>query len=143
MKIKIFKKKIETILLRRSCEENNYIIFFSNAKNDSFSLDSSTILKSALKHCFHNSFSRTLFNNFLKFSYFLNSVNFNLFISNLKSNLNPILFIKLKNLYIFNSSLNFANFFMLPFSNSVRFLLNLKNILFFWLFFLRIVAASY
>jgi hypothetical protein len=141
MKVKIFKKKIEATLLRRNCKEQNYLIFFSNAKNDSFNLNSSTILKSSLKHCFQTSFRIVLYNNFLKFSSFFTNANFNLFITNLKSNFTPIFFIKFKNLYLFNSNLKFVELLNLVANPNfiLRLITNLKTLVFFWLSILKFI----
>lgn len=141
MKVKIFKKKIETMLLQRNCKENNYLIFFSNAKNDSFSVYSANILKYSLKYCFKNFFKIALYNNFLKFTSFFNRLTFNSFITSLKSNFNSIFFIKFKNLYIFNSNVLFAEFINLASNPNyiIRFILNLKTLAFCWLAILKLV----
>ena len=70
MKLKSFKKKIETVLFKRVCNEKKYIIFSSSIKNNLISSNSYNILNYSLKYSLQKFLSKPLINNFLKSSFF-------------------------------------------------------------------------
>lgn len=142
MKLKIFKKKIETVLFKRICDKKKYIIFYSNIKNNSFSSNSYNILNYSLKHSLQIFLSKPLINNFLKSSFFSNINDFNIFIKNLKVNTNLIYFIKFKNLYIFNFDSNFKNKFDDININAYVFVSRLQKLLLNWIPLLKLVVKD-
>ena len=140
MKLKIFKKKIETVLFKRVCNEKKYIIFSSSIKKNSSSSNSYNILNYSLKNSLQKFLNYSLVNNFLQSSFFSNINDFNLFIKNLKSNTNLIYFIKFKNLYIFNfnSKTKFNNIDI----NSYVFVSRLQKLLLNWIPLLNLVVKN-
>jgi hypothetical protein len=142
MKLKNFKKKIETVLFNRVCNDKKYIIFSSSIKNNSFSFNSYNILNYSLNNSLQNFITRPLINNFLKSSFFSNTGDLNLFLKNLKSNTNLIYFIKFKNLYIFNTNSNFKVKFDAININSYTFILRLQKLLLNWLPLLKLVVKD-
>lgn len=142
MKLKNFKKKIETVLFNRVCNDKKYIIFSSSIKNNSFSFNSYNILNYSLNNSLQNFITRPLINNFLKSSFFSNTGDLNLFLKNLKSNTNLIYFIKFKNLYIFNTNSNFKVKFNAININSYTFILRLQKLLLNWLPLLKLVVKD-
>jgi hypothetical protein len=142
MKLKIFKKKIETVLFKRICDEKKYIIFSSSIKNNLFSSNSYNILNYSLKHSLQKILSKPLINNFLKSSFFSNTNDFNLFIKNLKVNTNLIYFIKFKNLYIFNFDLKFKKIFDNFNTNVYVFVSHLQKLLLNWIPLLKLVVKD-
>ena len=140
MKLKIFKKKIETVLFKRICDEKQYIIFYSNIKNNLLNSNSYNILNYSLKHSLQKNLTKPLINNFLKSSFFSNINDFNIFLKNLKVNTNLIYFIKFKNLYIFNfnSKTKFNNIDI----NSYVFVSRLQKLLLNWIPLLKLVIKD-
>jgi hypothetical protein len=142
MKLKIFKKKIETVLFKRICDKKKYIVFYSNIKNNSISSNSYNILNYSLKHSLQNFLTKPLVNNFLKSSFFSNIGDFNVFIKALKANTNLIYFIKFKNLYIFN----FDSEFKIKFDNintsADIFVARLQKLFLNWIPLLKLVVKS-
>ena len=142
MKLKKFKKKIETVLFKRSCEEKKYTVFYSNIQKNFTSLNSYNIVNYSLKHLFQPTLNKVLINNFLKSSSFLNFNDFNFFIKNLKSNTNFIYFIKIKNLYFFNFNSSFKNEFEKININADFFMLRLQKLFLSWLPLLKLVVKE-
>ena len=142
MKLKIFKKKIETVLFKRLCEEKKYIIFFSNIKNNLNNFNSYNILNYSLKFSFQKTLGKLLANNFLKSSFFSNINEFNIFIKNLKTNISFIYFIKFKNIYIFNSSSNFKKTLDQINMNAYSFMSQLHKLTLSWLPLLKAVVKE-
>jgi len=142
MKLKIFKKKLETVLFNRVCKEKKYIVFSSSLKNNSFNLNSYNILNYSLKNSLQKFITQPLTNNFLKSSSFSSIEALNLFFKNLKSNTNLIYFIKFKNLYIFNINSNFKSQFDTININSYSFILRLQKLLLNWLPLLKLVVKN-
>jgi hypothetical protein len=133
MKLKIFKKKIETVLFKRVCCEKRYIVFSSTIKKNSSSLNSYNVLNYSLKHSLQKNLNQPLINNFLKSSFFSNINDFNLFVKNLKLNTNLIYFIKFKNLYLFNFDSEFKTKFDSININSYIFVSRLQKLLLNWI----------
>jgi len=142
MKLKIFKKKIETVLFKRICDEKQYIVFYSNIKNNLLSSNSYNILNYSLKHSLQKKFNKPLINNFLKSSFFSTISNFNIFIKNLKVNTNLIYFIKFKNLYIFNFDSEFKKNFDNININSYTFVSRLQKLFLNWIPLLKLVVKE-
>jgi hypothetical protein len=142
MKLKIFKKKIETVLFKRLCEEKKYIIFFSGIKSNVVNSNFSNILNYSLKYSLQNYFNQSLTNNFLKSSVFSSLEDFTLFLKNLKLNTNLIYFIKINNLYFFNFSSDFEKKFNNFNINAYTFLVRLQKILFNWIPLLKVVVKD-
>lgn len=142
MKLKIFKKKIETVLFKRVYDKKKYIIFSSKIKNNLFSSNSYNILNYSIKHSLQNFLQKPLINNFLKLSFFSNADDFNLFIKNLKVNVNLIYFVKIKNLCIFNFNSEFINKFNNININAYIFISRLQKLLLNWLPFLKLVIKD-
>lgn len=142
MKLKIFKKKIETVLFKRICDDKNYIVFSSSIKNNLLSSNLYNILNYSLKHSLQKTLSKPLINNFLKSSFFSNTNDFNLFIKNLKINANLIYFIKIKNLYVFNFDLKFQKFFDNFNTNAYVFVSHLQQLLLNWIPLLKLVVKD-
>lgn len=142
MKLKNFKKKIETVLFKRACDENKYIIFSSSIKNNLSNSNSYNILNYSLKHSLQKIVNQPLINNFLKSSFFSNTNDFNTFIKNLKLNTNLIYFIKFKNLYIFNFDSDFKNKFDSININSYIFVSRLQKLLLNWIPLLKLVVEK-
>ena len=84
MKLKNFKKKIETVLFKRVCDEKKYIIFSSSIKNNSFSSNSYNILNYSLNNSLQKFLTKPLVNNFLKSSFFSTVSDFNIFFKRLR-----------------------------------------------------------
>jgi hypothetical protein len=142
MKLKNLKKKIETVLFKRTCNEKKYIIFSSSIKNNLLSSNSYNILNYSLKHSFQKFLSKPLINNFLKSSFFSNLSDFNLFIKNLKVNTNLIYFIKFKNLYIFNFDSDFKNKFDNININVYTFVSRLQKLFLNWIPLFKLVVKD-
>jgi len=142
MKLKNFKKKIETVLFKRICDEKKYIVFSSNIKNSLLSSNSYNILNYSLKHSLQKILSKSLINNFLKSSFFSNTNDFNFFIKNLKVNTNLIYFIKFKNLYIFNFDSGFKTKFDNININAYTFVSRLQKLLLNWIPLLKLVVED-
>jgi hypothetical protein len=138
MKLKSFKKKIETVLFKRVCNEKKYIIFSSSIKNNLISSNSYNILNYSLKYSLQKFLSKPLINNFLKSSFFSNIRDFNLFIKNLKANTNLIYFIKFKNLYIFNFNSEFKNINI----DAYTFVSRLQKLVLNWIPLLKLVVKD-
>jgi hypothetical protein len=139
MKLKIFKKKIETVLFKRLCEEKKYIIFFSAIKSNLFSANPYNVLNYSLKYSFQNFMSLSLINNFLKASSFLNIQDFNFFLKSLKSNINLVYLLKLNNLYILNIDSDFEKKWNHININVFSFLTHLQKLVLSWLPLLKFV----
>jgi hypothetical protein len=133
MKLKIFKKKIETVLFKRIYSEKKYIVFFSKIKNDLHSSNSYNILTYSLKHSLQKNLNQSLVNNFLKSSFFLNVNDLNSFIKKFKLNTNLIYFIKFKNLYIYNFDSEFKTKFDSINIDSYIFVSRLQKLLLNWI----------
>ena len=142
MKLKNFKKKIETVLFKRVCSKNKYIIFSSGIKNSLVGSNSYNILNYSLKYSLQTSLSKPLINNFLKSSFFSNTQDFNTFIKDLKVNTNLIYFIKFKNLYIFNFDSEFKNKFNTININAYKFVSHLQKLLLNWIPLLKIIVKD-
>ena len=142
MKLKKFKKKIETVLFNRLCNKKKYIIFSSSIKNNLFSSNSYNILNYSLNNSLQKSFTSPLVNNFLKSSFFTNIRDLNFFLKNLKANINLIYFIKFKNLYIFNTSSDFKLKFDTININFYSFILRLQKLFLNWLPLLKLVVKD-
>jgi hypothetical protein len=132
----MLKKRIETTLFKRICDENSYIIFSSGSQRyNYFKFNSYTynILNYSLEHSLQDFLSHPLVNNFLEASFFSSRSDFNLFFKNFKADANFIFFIKFKNLYIFN----FDSKFKLKFDNininAYVFTLRLQKLFLNWL----------
>ena len=142
MKLKIFKKKIETVLFKRLCEEKKYIIFFSAIKSNLVSINSYNVLNYSLKASFQNFMSLSLINNFLKVSSFLNIQDFNFFLKNLKLNINLIYLLKLNNLYLLNMDSDFEKKFNSININIYTFLTHLQKLFLYWIPLLKLVIKD-
>lgn len=142
MKLKIFKKKIETTLFKRNCEKKK-IIFFSDVQNNILSLGSYNILNYSLKYVFQSNLSKLLTNNFLKSSFFSSDNDFNFFIKALKNNINLIYFFKIKNLYFFNFSSDFKKKFEDININAFNFILHLQKLFLGWVPSLKFIVKKY
>jgi hypothetical protein len=142
MKLKIFKKKIETVLFKRLCEEKKYIIFFSAIKSNLVSINSYNVLNYSLKSSFQNFMSLSLINNFLKASSFLNLQDFNFFLKNLKLNINLIYLLKLNNLYLLNMDSDFEKKFNSININIYTFLTHLQKLFLYWIPLLKLVIKD-
>jgi|TARA_Y100000782_G_scaffold114811_1_gene152615 hypothetical protein len=142
MKLKNFKKKIETVLFKRVCDEKKYIIFSSSIKNNSFSSNSYNILNYSLNNSLQKFLTKPLVNNFLKSSFFSTVSDFNIFFKNLKTNTNLIYFIKFKNLYIFNFDSDFKTKFDSININPYSFILRLQKLFLNWLPLLKLVVKD-
>jgi hypothetical protein len=142
MKLKIFKKKIETVLFKRLCEEKKYIIFFSAIKANLVSINSYNVLNYSLKSSFQNFMSLSLINNFLKASSFLNIQDFNFFLKNLKLNINLIYLLKLNNLYFLNMDSDFEKKFNSININIYTFLTHLQKLFLYWIPLLKLVIKE-
>jgi len=142
MKLKIFKKKIETVLFKRLCEEKKYIIFFSAIKSNLVSINSYNVLNYSLKSSFQNFMSLSLINNFLKASSFLNLQDFNFFLKNLKLNINLIYLLKLNNLYFLNMDSDFEKKFNSININIYTFLTHLQKLFLYWIPLLKLVIKD-
>lgn len=142
MKLKIFKKKIETVLFKRLCEEKKYIIFFSSIKANLVSINSYNVLNYSLKSSFQNFMSLSLINNFLKASSFLNLQDFNFFLKNLKLNINLIYLLKLNNLYFLNMDSEFEKKFNSININIYTFLTHLQKLFLYWIPLLKLVIKD-
>ena len=142
MKLKIFKKKIETVLFKRLCEEKKYIIFFSAIKSNLVSINSYNVLNYSLKASFQNFMSLSLINNFLKASSFLNIQDFNFFLKNLKLNINLIYLLKLNNLYLLNMDSDFEKKFNSININIYTFLAHLQKLFLYWIPLLKLVIKD-
>jgi len=143
MKLKIFKKKLETVLFNRVCKEKKYIVFSSSLKNNSFNLNSYNILNYSLKNSLQKFITQPLTNNFLKSSSFSSIEALNLFFKNLKSNTNLIYFIKFKNLYIFNFDSGFKTKFDNININAYTFVSRLQKLLLNWIPLLKLVIKDF
>lgn len=142
MKLRNFKKKIETVLFNRNCQQKKYIVFSSNIKNNSAGFNSYNILNYSLKNSLQKILTQPLVNNFLKSSSFSSINDLNFFLKNLKTNTNLIYFIKFKNLYIFNVDSSFKlKFFDMNISFS-EFILRLRNIFLNWIPLLKLVIKN-
>ena len=142
MKLKIFKKKIETVLFKRLCEEKKYIIFSSAIKSTLVSTNSYNVLNYSLKYSFQNFMSLSLINNFLKASSFSNVQDFNFFLKNLKVNINLIYLLKLNNLYILNINSDFEKNFNNINLNIYTFVMRLQKLFFYWMPLLKLVIKE-
>lgn len=142
MKLKNFKKKIETVLFKRISDEKKYIIFSSSIKNNSGSSHSYNILNYSLNYSIQKSLTKPLINNFLKSSFFSNISDLNLFMKSLKSNVNLIYFIKFKNLYLFNLDSTFKSQFDNININTYTFVSRLQKLLLNWLPLLKLVVKD-
>ena len=142
MKLKKFKKKIETVLFNRVCNEKKYIVFSSNIKNSLSSFNSYNILNYSLNNSLQASLARPLINNFLKSSFFNNISDLNIFLKNLKINTNTIYFIKFKNLYIFNTNSDFKLRFDNININFYTFVSRLQKLLLNWIPLLKLVVKD-
>lgn len=142
MKLKNFKKKIETVLFKRISDEKKYIIFSSSIKNNSGSSHSYNILNYSLNYSIQKSLTKPLINNFLKSSFFSNLSDLNLFMKSLKSNVNLIYFIKFKNLYLFNLDSTFKSQFDNININTYTFVSRLQKLLLNWLPLLKLVVKD-
>jgi hypothetical protein len=142
MKLRIFKKKIETVLFKRVCDSKKYIVFYSGIKKNLLSSNSYNILSYSLKYSLQKNLSQSLINNFLKSSFFSNISDFNIFIKNLKVNTNLIYFIKFKNLYIFNFDSKFKNKFDNININAYVFVSRLQKLLLNWIPLLKLVVKD-
>lgn len=142
MKLKNFKKKIETILFKRVSDEKKYIVFSSSIKNNSGSSHSYNILNYSLNYSIQKSLTKPLINNFLK-SYFFSTISdLNSFMKNLKSNVNLIYFIKFKNLYLFNFDSAFKSKFDNLNINAYSFVSRLQKLLLNWIPLLKLVVKN-
>lgn len=142
MKLKKLKKKIETTLFKRICDEKKYIIFSSNIKSNLLSSNSYNILNYSLKHSLQKNLSKIIINNFLKSSSFSNLNDFNFFFKNLKANTNLIYFIKIKNLFIFNFDSEFKNKFDNININAYTFVSRLQKLFLNWIPLLKLVVKN-
>lgn len=142
MKLKKFKKKIETVLFNRVCNEKKYIVFSSNIKNSLSSFNSYNILNYSLNNSLQTSLARPLINNFLKSSFFSHISDLNLFLKNLKANTNTIYFVKFKNLYIFNTDSDFKLKFDNININCYTFVLRLQTLVLNWIPLLNLVVKN-
>jgi hypothetical protein len=142
MKLKKFKKKIETVLFNRVCNEKKYIVFSSNIKNSLSSFNSYNILNYSLNNSLQASLARPLINNFLKSSFFNNINGLNTFFKNLKINTNTIYFVKFKNLYIFNTNSDFNLRFDNININFYTFVSRLQKLLLNWIPLLKLVVKD-
>ena len=142
MKLKVFKKKIETILFKRNCDKKKYIIFYSDVQNNIVNLNSYNILNYSLKKIFHSNLSKLLTNNFLKSSFFSNINDFNFFVKGLKNNTNLIYFFKIKNLYFFNFNSDFKKSFEDININAFSFVLRLQKLFLGWIPSLKLVVKE-
>ena len=143
MKLKVFKKKIETIIFKRNFDKNKYVVFFSNIHDNILNFESYNILSYSLKHMLQQKLSKFLINNFLKLSFFFNINKLNSFIKNLKTHINLIYFIKIKNLYFFNFSSNFKNSFKNININAFNFVLRLQKLFLSWFLHLKLVVKKF
>jgi hypothetical protein len=143
MKLKIFKKKIETVLFKRICDDKNYIVFSSSIKNNLLSSNFYNILNYSLKYSLQKTLGKPLINNFLKSSFFSNTNDFYLFIKNLKINANLIYFIKIKNLYVFNFDLKVQKIFDNFNTNAYVFVSHLQQLLLNWIPLLKLVIKDF
>lgn len=142
MKLKKFKKKIETVLFNRICNEKKYIIFSSNIKNSLSSFNSYNILNYSLNNSLQTFLARPLINNFLKSSFFNNVNDLNFFLKNLKVNTNTIYFVKFKNLYIFNTGSDFKLRFDNININFYTFVSRLQKLFLNWIPLLKLVVKD-
>lgn len=142
MKLKKFKKKIETVLFNRICNEKKYIIFSSNIKNSLSSFNSYNILNYSLNNSLQTFLARPLINNFLKSSFFNNVNDLNFFLKNLKANTNTIYFVKFKNLYIFNTGSDFKLRFDNININFYTFVSRLQKLFLNWIPLLKLVVKD-
>lgn len=142
MRLKVFKKKIETVLFKRVSDNKKYIVFSSGIKHNLINFNSYNVLNYSLKHSFQKILNTSLVNNFLKASSFSNVQDFSVFIKNLKTNANLIYFIKFKNLYIFNRDSNFEKKFNTINIDAYSFVLRLQKLLFNWLPLLKLVVKT-
>ena len=142
MKLKNFKKKIETVLFKRICDEKKYIVFSSGIKNNLVSSNSYNILNYSLKHSLQKILNKPLINNFLESSFFSNTNDFNLFFKNLKTNTNLIYLVKFKNLYIFNSNSDFKKKFDSININAYVFVSRLQKLLLNWIPLLKLIVKN-
>lgn len=142
MKLKKFKKKIETVLFNRICNEKKYIVFSSNIKNNLSSFNSYNILNYSLNNSLQTSLARPLINNFLKSSFFSNINGLNFFLKNLKVNTNTVYFIKFKNLYIFNTNFDFKFKFDNININYYTFVARLQKLFLNWIPLLKLMVKD-
>jgi hypothetical protein len=142
MKLKNFKKKIETVLFKRISDEKKYIVFSSNIKNNSGSTHSYNILNYSLNYSIQKSLTKPLINNFLKSSFFSNISDLNSFMKSLKSNINFIYFIKFKNLYLFNIDSTFKSKFDIINITAYSFVSRLQKLLLNWIPLLKLVVTN-
>ena len=142
MKLKFFKKKIETVLFKRISAEKKYIVFSSSIKNNSGNSHSYNVLNYSLNYSIQKSLTKPLINHFLKSSFFSNVSDLNSFIKSLKSNINLISFIKFKNLYLFNFDSTFKSKFDNLNVNAYSFVSRLQKLLLNWLPLLKLVVKD-
>lgn len=131
--MKNLKKKISVAVFIRFFDSTNYLIFYSNLiSTKKKNLKSHFLLNYACTKLPYNFFLNNFVNNFLIMSTFSKRGELIKFIKNLDLSFYNLYFLKFKQLCILND--NFKIFDIFKVLNINFFLLNLKKILFRWLY---------
>lgn len=141
MKLKLFKKKIEVILFNREFKNKKYAIFLGGFCKE-LQLNLYTVLNYSLRYVLQKNLNIVLVNNLLKFISFLDWKSLKLFLTNFIVNINLIYFLKIKNIYFFNSCLTIKNNFKNIKITGKLFILKLYKVFFNWFVFLNVIVKK-